>query len=118
MTPASKLSTQRKNILICRSRMVDYPEDQAMLGIRRFALSQPEWRLGFLSVAEISDSVLRDVQSWNPKRKTPRGPKVRLHPERSVRAGPVNREDLALADQAEMSRTFGPDRSGLRGPRP
>jgi hypothetical protein len=38
MNATAKPSPQQKNILICRSRAADFPEQQAMLGIRRFAL--------------------------------------------------------------------------------
>jgi LacI family transcriptional regulator len=66
MNAKLKPSAKRKNILICRSRTADFPEQQAMLGIRRFALTQPEWRLGQLHVSNLTDNILKDVLAWNP----------------------------------------------------
>lgn len=64
--PAASSRLKRKHILICHSRTIDYPEDQAITGIRRFAVTRPDWRLGHLNTGFLDETILNDVLAWKP----------------------------------------------------
>jgi LacI family transcriptional regulator len=58
---------KKRNILVCCSGYITYPEEQVIQGIRRFALTRPEWRLGILHNWSMDEAILRDVRDWEPE---------------------------------------------------
>jgi hypothetical protein len=63
--PASSSSTT-KRILVCSRGLSAYIEDKVQWGIRRFALSRPDWRIGHLHSAQVDAAHVRDVLGWEP----------------------------------------------------
>lgn len=57
---------KKKNILICYSGAAGYHEEQTLVGIRRFALTQPDWRLGILLAQQMNETMMKDVMAWKP----------------------------------------------------
>jgi len=59
-------SLPQKRILICSTAQVAYLEDEVQVGIRRFALNQPNWDIALLHAREVEQGGLDDALTWEP----------------------------------------------------
>lgn len=67
MNTSSSLKFRQKRILICTSGIIGFNEAHILQSIRRYAMAQPEWRLGHLKAwsAEKPD-IIKGIVSWKP----------------------------------------------------
>lgn len=54
-----------KRLLVCSAGLSTHVETEVHLGIRRFALTRPDWELGYLSAAEANTLSPEDLHVWN-----------------------------------------------------
>jgi LacI family transcriptional regulator len=64
--PSTISSSTAKRILICSRGLSVHVEDTVQMGIRRFALSQPDWKIGYLYASEVDATHVRDMLAWKP----------------------------------------------------